>query len=319
MAVEMNETTKVAVLGGGGFVGRHVVEILRARGIEPVVPTTAQGWDFRDPTNTARFFDANKPEIVINCAAHQGGLAYQRIHPAQIYRDNMLMGLNTLHEAWRCGARKYVNVVAACSYPGYVDGILSEDNYWDGPLHETVIAYGFTKKAQVVQGQCYRREHGFKSVHLIMTNLYGPHEHFHPDRSHGLAALLRKFVEAKRDGSPNVVVWGTGKPVREWLFVKDAAQAIVAAADCYEGEEPLNVSLAGGLTITELAELIKDIVGYGGEIVYDLDKPDGAMVKTFTNDRIKKALGWTPQTTMKDGISMTLQWLLENWESATAK
>lgn len=310
--------TRVAVLGGGGFLGGHVVRALAARGIAAIVPRTADGWDFRDADSAARFFDGARPEIAINCAARQGGLAYQRLHPADIYRDNLLMGLNTLHAAQRAGVARYVNVVAACSYPGYVDGTLTEDDYWSGPLHDTVIAYGFARKAQVVQGACYRRQHGFRSIHLLMTNLYGPGEHFHPDRSHGLAALLRKFVEAKRDGAPHVVVWGTGRPIREWLFVEDAAEAIVLAAERYDDEAPLNVSLGGGLTITELAALICDVVGYGGDVVYDPAMPDGALVKTFANDRIRRILGWTPRTPLRDGIARTLGWLEAHWDEATA-
>ncbi len=314
----LRQDTRVAVLGGGGFLGRHVVQALAARGIAPVVPRTADGWDFRDADSAARFFEEARPEIAINCAARQGGLAYQRLYPADIYRDNLLMGLNTLHAAREAGVVKYVNVVAACSYPGTADGVLSENDYWAGPLHDSVVAYGFARKAQVVQGACYRRQHGFSSVHLLMTNLYGPAEHFHPDRSHGLAALLRKFVEAQRGGAPHVVVWGTGRPIREWLFVEDAAEAVVLAADHYDDESPLNVSLGEGLTIAALAALIRDVVGFEGGIVYDTDMPDGALVKTFANDRIQRLLGWTPHTPLRDGIARTLAWLEAHWDEATA-
>lgn len=311
--------SRIAVLGGGGFLGRHVVRALRTRGIAPIVPRTADGWDFRDAGNASRFFEQVRPGIAINCAARQGGLAYQRQCPADIYRDNLLMGLNTLHAAQRAEVGRYVNVVAACSYPGYADGMLTEDDYWSGPLHDSVVAYGFARKAQVVQGTLYRRQHGFDSIHLLMTNLYGPGEHFHPDRSHGLAALLRKFVEAKRDGAPHVVVWGTGRPIREWLFVEDAAEAIVLAADRYEDEAPLNVSVGDGLTIAALAALIREVVGYEGGIVYDPEKPDGALVKTFANDRIREALGWAPRTPIREGISRTLDWLKAHWDEATAE
>lgn len=308
--------TKVAVIGGGGFLGGYVVKALKQRGCDPVVPRTADGWNFVEMDSAARFFDEHQPQLVINCAARQGGLEYQRLYPADIYHDNMLMGLNTLHAAQRAGAEKYVNVVAGCSYPGYLAGAMSEDDYWAGPLHDSVINYGFTKKAQVVQGLCYKRQYDFNSIHLLMTNLYGPGEHFHPDRSHGLAALLLKFYQAKRESRPNVVIWGSGKPVREWLFVEDAAAAIVTAAERYDQPDPINVSVGSGLTITELALLIKDVVGYDGELVYDSDKPDGALLKTFANDRIKEAAGWEPTTPLGDGIAATLAWLDANYEYA---
>lgn len=307
---------RVAVLGGGGFLGSYVVQALRARGAEPIVPRTRDGWDFRDPASAARFFAAHRPDVAVNCAARQGGLAYQRQAPADIFYDNMLLGLHALHAAAHAGVRKYVNIVAACSYPGYLDGVMREADYWSGPLHESVVNYGFTKKAQVVQGECYRRQLGFDSIHLLMTNLYGPGEHFHPDRSHGLAALLLKFYEAKRFGRPEVVIWGSGQPIREWLFVEDAADAILEAAERYDGAEPLNVSVGSGLSITELALLIRELVGYQGALVYDRDKPDGALHKTFANERIRTLVGWQPRTSLRDGLAKTLAWLDAHYPDA---
>ncbi|MDP7019468.1 MAG: NAD-dependent epimerase/dehydratase family protein, partial [Pirellulaceae bacterium] len=305
---------RVTVIGGGGFLGSHLVDLLRSRGCEPATPRTADGWDFRQPQSAAAFFAEHKPQVVFNCGARQGGLAYQRQFPAEIYYDNMLLGLNSLHAAQAAGVEKYINVVAACSYPGYLDGLMSEADYWSGPLHDSVVNYGFTKKAQVVQGWCYERQYGFNSNHLLMANLYGPREHFHPDRSHGLAALLRKFYEAKRNGAAEVQIWGTGRPVREWLFVKDAVAALVAAAERYDKVEPLNVSVGGGLSIAELAALIADIVGYTGELVYDSSKPDGALMKAFANDRIREEIDWSPTTELRDGIQQTLGWLDEHYE-----
>jgi len=309
--------TRVAVLGGGGFLGSHLVGHLQQLECEPVVPRTADGWDFRDLECIERFFSEHPSQVVFNCAARQGGLGYQRTHPADIFYDNMRMGLHSMHAAHQAGVEKYINVVAACSYPGYVDGVLGEDDYWSGPLHESVVNYGFTKKSQVVQGWCYDRQYDFKSIHLLMTNLFGPREHFHPDRSHGLAALLRKFYDARQGGAAEVTIWGTGKPVREWLFVRDAVEAMVRAAECYDDVSPLNISTGGGLSIMELAMLIKEIVGFEGELVLDSTKPDGALVKTFTNDRAESAIGWQPSTSLRDGIRETLAWLESNYAQAT--
>jgi GDP-L-fucose synthase len=309
----------VAVFGGGGFLGGHVVDLLQKRGSQPAVPRTAEGWDFRDLDNVTRFLRETQPAIVFNCAARQGGLSYQQQFPADIYYDNLLLGLNSLHAASQNGVEKYVNVVAACSYPGYLDGAMSESDYWSGPLHDSVVNYGFTKKAQVVQGWCYEKQYGFKSNQLLMANLYGPGEHFHPDRSHGLAALLRKFYEAKRNGDKQVTLWGTGKPIREWLFVKDAAEALVAVAERFDGVEPMNVSVGHGLSVAELAELIGNIVGFEGEIVYDSTKPDGALVKTFENQKIRDATGWEPRTDLRDGIRETLTWFDTNYDAICAE
>ncbi|REJ66566.1 MAG: NAD-dependent epimerase/dehydratase family protein [Planctomycetota bacterium] len=309
---------RVAVVGGGGFLGSQVVRELEARDCTPAVPRTADGWDFCKLENAQRYFEEVRPQIVFNCAARQGGLAYQQKFPAEIFDDNLRLGLNTMQAAREAGVEKYVNVVAACSYPGYVDGIVSEDDYWSGPLHESVLNYGFTKKAQVVQGWCYKRQFDFNSIHLLMTNMFGPGEHFHPDRSHGLAALLRKFYEAKRDNQPEVIIWGTGRPVREWLFVRDAAEAMILAAERYDEVEPINVSLGGGLSIKELALLIQDVVGYEGELVHDTDKPDGALMKAFANDRFREQVGWEPRTSLRDGIAETLAWFEANYETAIA-
>ncbi|HIE95810.1 MAG TPA: NAD-dependent epimerase/dehydratase family protein [Fuerstia sp.] len=309
----------VAVFGGGGFLGGHVVDLLRTKGCDPVVPRTADGWDFRNVENVTKFLREAKPTIVFNCAARQGGLAYQQQFPADIYYDNMLLGLNSLHAASQNGVEKYINVVAACSYPGYLDGVMNESDYWSGPLHESVVNYGFTKKAQVVQGWCYQKQYGFQSNHLLMANLYGPGEHFHPDRSHGLAALLRKFYEAKRNGAPEVTLWGTGRAIREWLFVKDAAEALLAVAEGFDDVEPINVSVGGGLSVAELAALISDIVGFEGSIVYDSTKPDGALVKTFANQKIREAPGWEPGTDLRDGIRETLTWLGDHYDAILAE
>jgi GDP-L-fucose synthase len=303
---------RVAVLGGGGFLGRRTCAALRARGVvELAVPRTAEGWDFRDPRSADAFFAQAKPELVFNCAARQGGLAYQREHPADIYRDNLLMGLHSMDAARVHGVERYVNVVAACSYPGYVGherGLLSEDDYWSGPVHDSVLSYAGARRAHVVQALLYAKQYGFNALSLLMTNLYGPGESYSPDRSHGLAALLVKIYRAKREGGP-VEIWGSGAPIREWLYVDDAAEALVLAAERYRDPQPVNIALGGGLSITALAHTIAKLVGYTGEFVYAADKPDGAPVKTFTADRFHAATGWTPQTSLEEGLRRSIRWL----------
>jgi GDP-L-fucose synthase len=227
------------------------------------------------------------------------------------------MGANTMEAARLAGVRKYVNIIAGRAYPGEPrDGILREQEFEDGPLHPTVENYGATKRAAVMQAKCYRRQYGFDAISLILINLYGPGEHFHPDRSHALAALLRKFYEAKRDQTPEVVLWGTGRAVREWLYVEDAAEGIVRAAEKYSDPEPINIAVGKGQTIAELAALIEEITGYEGAVVYDSAKPDGALQKVGDITKMKRVLDWEPRTSIRTGIQFTLDWFVAHYEEA---
>jgi len=271
--------------------------------------------DLRDYEWALRLLAHFKPDIVINCAANQGGIAYDRLYPATIFYDNMLMGINTMEAARLAGVKKCVNIIAGCAYPGEPrDGILREQELFDGPMHPTVENYGITKRAAVLQAKYYRQQYGFNAISLILINLYGPGEHFHPDRSHALAALLRKFYEAKRDNLPEVVVWGTGKPIREWLYVEDAAEGVIRATELYDDPEPLNIATGEGYSIAQLASMIASHVGYRGGIVYDTTKPDGALRKTGDTTKMKAALNWEPPTSLGAGIRRTLDWLIDNYD-----
>lgn len=319
MSAEFWRDRKVVVTGGQGFVGSKVMARLAAFGARPVSCSRRSGCDLRSLDRAVEFFRQADADIVINCASRQGGIGYQKLYAGEIFYDNLLMGANTLEAARRAGVRKYVNLVAGCAYPGDPrDGILREDEFEAGPMHETVENYGATKRAAVAMARAYRKQYGFVATSLILVNLYGPGEHFHPDRSHALAALLRKFYEARRDGRPEVVLWGTGRGVREWLFVEDAAEGIVRAAERYDEVEPLNLAVGQGQPMSELAALIAEIVGYRGAIVYDTSKSDGALRKTGDVEKMRQVLGWQPATPLADGIRQTLAWFVENYEQATA-
>jgi GDP-L-fucose synthase len=300
---------RVLVAGGGGFLGSHVVRALEARGCAPVVPRTAGGWDLRREASAMELAERYRPEIVIDCAADQGGLAYVRRAPATIFTDNLLMGLHLMRAATAVGAHTYVSALAACSYPGETSGPMREEDYWAGPLHESVVAYGFTKKARVVQAQCYAQQHGLRVISLLLANLYGPGDHLEAERSHALTALLRRFFEAVRDGQDEVAVWGSGEPIREWLYVEDAAEALVVAAERVDSVEPFNVGTGVGLSIRELAETIARAVGFTGRIRYDRSFPDGAPFKTLCVERFTTATGWRARTPLDEGLAHSLEWL----------
>jgi GDP-L-fucose synthase len=312
------EKQRVIVTGGQGFLGSRVKSRLVDAGAEVTSCSRTSGCDLRNLDQAVDVFTRHQPEIIFNCASNQGGIAYQNLYPGTIYYDNLLMGANAMESARLTGVKKYVNIIAGCAYPGDPrDGILREDEFEAGPMHPTVENYGMTKRAAVMQAKCYRRQYNFNAISLILINLYGPGEHFHPDRSHALAALIRKFYEAKRDGIPEVVVWGTGRPVREWLYVEDAAEGIIRAAERYDDVEPLNIAVGRGYTIAELAAMIQEIVGYEGRIVYDTTKPDGALRKTGDITKMKAMLDWEPPTPIREGIRRTLDWFVEHYDEAT--
>jgi GDP-L-fucose synthase len=316
-SVDFWKKRRVVICGGQGFLGGEVMRRLVDLQSDVISCSRRTGADLRDLEQAVGFFRTHEPEVVINCAANQGGLAYQKLYPATIYYDNLLMGANTLEAARLCGVKKYVNIIAGCAYPGDPrDGVLREEEFEAGPMHSTVENYGATKRAAVTQARYYRRQYGFDAISLILINLYGPAEHFHPDRSHALAALIRKFYEAKRDQTPEVILWGTGKAIREWMYITDAAEGIVRASEKYIEAEPLNIAVGSGQTIAELANVIKGVVGYDGQIVYDRKMPDGALRKVGETTRMRAILDWGPQVPILEGIQRTLDWFAAHYEKA---
>lgn len=308
---------KVAIPGGNGFVGSHIAEILNKASCEIFIPKTRDGIDFRKKEDCVSYLTSVKPDVVINCAANQGGIAYHKGKQADLFLDNMLMGTFLMQVSQKVNVKKFVNVVAGCSYPGYLEkDELNEEDYWNGWLHDSIFSYGFARKASVVYGLALKKQYDFGSIHLIMANMYGPGEHFNPEQSKALAGLIKKIYEAKRDEIPQVEVWGTGKPIRDWLYVKDGAEAILRATASYDDIEPMNIATGIGVSVKELAETIKKVSKYTGELIYDVSKPDGALHKTFGAHKMKKQLNWTPQTPIEKGIEETFEWFSKNYEKA---
>jgi len=231
------------------------------------------------------------------------------------------MGANVMEAARLAGVKKVVNVGTACSYPGYLEGELREEDLWAGPCHASVVNYGLTKKMLAVQGLAYQRQYGLDSIHLILTNLYGPGDSYNPDRSHVVAALVRKWVEADLAGAPEIEVWGTGTPIREFIYVEDCADAIVLAAEKYDDVgTPLNIGTGIGTSIRELVETINEVTAFKGQIRWNTDKPDGAAKKVLDVTRMRAALdGWTPPTDLRAGLARTIAWYRANKAAADAK
>lgn len=309
----------VLVTGGAGFLGSYIVASLKDRGAHVFVPRRAE-YDLTDFGQVEKCYADSKAEIVIHCAAFYGGMRMHELFPAKIYYENLVMGAHMMEAARLSGIKKYVSIGSDCSYPGYLNKeVLSEDDLWTGLPHETALDYGVVKKMPVIQGWSYKKQYGFNAIHVILTNMYGPRDAFHPDRSHVVAALIRKFVEAKQNNLDSVEIWGSGKPTRNFLYVHDAAEGVILATEKYNDVTPLNVTTDGGNTIAELAEDIKRLTDFRGKLVYNTERPDGQMKKILDVTRMKKFLNWKPCTALDEGLKKSIIWYEKHKEEADEK
>ena len=311
---------RVTVTGGAGFLGQHLVKRFQGMGAEVFVPRQK---DYNLTTLDAclKCLLEHPCDTLVHAAAYYGGIGINQTQPATLYYSNLVMGANLMEAARLAKVGKFVAIGTACSYPGYLEGHLKESDLWAGPCHASVINYGLTKKMMAVQAQAYKRQYGLDSIHLILTNLYGPGDSYNPERSHVVAALVRKFVEAEQAKAPSVEIWGSGKPVREFIYVEDCADAIVLASETYDdAATPLNIGTGIGTSIRQLAEAVHTTSGFRGKLTWDADKPDGAMLKVLDVARMKEALGgWTPPTGLEDGLAKTISWYRANKAQADTK
>src|SRR3989344_618538 len=308
---------KILVAGGTGFLGLHVVNRLKKENLPFITASLSQGIDFRNYKQTEKFFKENKIDTVIYCAAFVGGISYGYEKPAESYCNNILMATNLIELSRIYKVKRFINPISNCSYPGHLTKKLKEELWWDGPLHESVLAYGIARKASWVQTWAYNKQYGMDFINLILPNMYGPSDHFDEKKSHVIGALIMKMCDAKAEGRKDVIVWGSGKPIREWLYVKDAVTVILKSISITPTIEPINIGIGEGISVRALAELIKDIAGYKGRLVYDPTKPDGAPYKIMDNKRmIKHFMGWIPPTKLRDGIEETVEWYLNNKKRA---
>ncbi|HTU91543.1 MAG TPA: NAD-dependent epimerase/dehydratase family protein [Gemmataceae bacterium] len=307
----------VLLTGGSGFLGRRIAESLRTRGYEVIAPGRPK-FDLMDRASVERAIATIRPNIVVHSAAYYGGLGICVAEPEEVFYRNVIMSAHILDAAARGGVQQCLGVGSACAYAGDVAGDMSEEQLWAGPLHPSVESYGFTKKVQQVGMNAYRKKYGMIGQFPLLTNLYGEHDVFGEYRSHVVAALIKKFVDAVRSGARQVHCWGSGRPVREFLYVGDAAEGIVCLLE--NGyTEPLNIGTGIGTSIKELSELVAHYTGFGGEIVWDAGKPDGVGRKVLDVARMKRVLNWEPPTSLAAGLEKTIRWYQANKESADAR
>jgi GDP-L-fucose synthase len=303
---------RVLVTGGAGFLGRKVVTLLHERGAAQVVVPRRIDYDLTDQRQVDTLFEATRPHLVLHLAAEVGGIGANRANPGRYFYANMAMGLNVVEAARRGGVEKLVQVGTVCSYPKYTSVPFHEDDLWDGYPEETNAPYGIAKKALMVMLRGYREQYGLVGVSLLPVNLYGPEDNFDPVTSHVIPALIRKFVEAAGRGDPAVEVWGTGVASREFLYVDDAARAIILATERYDDPDPVNVGAGEEITIRDLVELIAKLTGYGGDVVWDPTKPDGQPRRMLDTTRARERFGFTTEVGFEDGLRRTIAW----WEDA---
>ena len=309
---------RAVVTGGAGFLGRHVVERLRGRGIEPYVPLIDE-WDLTRADDVERLFAETKPELVIHLAAEVGGIGANRANPGRYWYANLIMGANILEQSRLHGVDKLVVIGTICAYPKFTPVPFKEEDLWNGYPEETNAPYGLAKKTLLVGAQAYRDQYGLDAIYLLPVNLYGPGDNFDLESSHVIPAQIRKMVEAIERGEREVVLWGDGSPTREFLYVDDCAEAILLAAERYDGPDPVNLGTGSEISIRELAETIAELTGYEGELVWDTSKPNGQPRRRLDTERAERLFGFHASTPLREGLERTVTWYRAQGRSSGAR
>jgi GDP-L-fucose synthase len=302
---------KVIVTGGGGFFGSHIVRKLTLLGAEIFVPRS-KDYDLTKLENIKRMYGDFKADMVIHAAGVVGGIGANRINPGRFFYENLIMGVQLLEEARKIPIKKYVNIGTICSYPKHTPVPFKEDNLWNGFPEETNAPYGLAKKMLAVQSQAYRQQYGFNSINPLVVNLYGPGDNFASETSHVIPALIKKCIDAVANGKNSITVWGTGEQTREFIYVDDAAEGVLAAAQKYDGSEPVNIGSGHEIKIKDIVSMVAELTGYVGKIIYDTSKPDGQPRRCLDTTRAEKIFGFHAQTELKDGLARTISWYLKS-------
>ena len=305
------KTKRITVTGGNGFLGKHLVRELReARGYQNILIADLPDYDLRDLGDIRRMFDDQKPNIVIHLAAVVGGIGANRENPGRFFYDNAIMGIQLIHEAYLRGIEKFVILGTICCYPKITSVPFKEEDLWNGYPEETNAPYGLAKKMLLVQSQAYRQQYGFNSIFLLPVNLYGPGDNFDPKSSHVIPALIRKFMEAIQQRSTTIKAWGSGNASREFLYVEDAARAVIQATELYDRPDPVNIGSGKEIKIKDLAELIAKLCGFNGQIEWDCSQPDGQPRRCLDISAAENEFDFRAEHDLGDGLSKTIEWYL---------
>ena len=302
----------VIVTGGSGFLGSFVVEKLKERGARDIFIPRSSEYDLRQPEGITHMLQDYRADMIIHLAALAGGIGANRARPAEFFYDNLMMGVPLLHKAWEQNVEKFVAVGSICSYPKFTPLPFKEENLWDGYPEETNAPYGLAKKMLLVQSQSYRQQYGYNSIYLMPVNLYGPRDNFNLETSHVIPALIRKAIEAGERGDQEILAWGDGSPTREFLYVEDAAEGIVTAAENYNGSEPVNLGSGQEISIKDLVEMVVRLTDFNGQIVWQTDKPNGQPRRALDVSRAQEYFGWRAQVPFEEGMRRTIEWFKEN-------
>jgi GDP-L-fucose synthase len=312
------QNKRVIVTGGAGFLGSFVTAKLKERGATDIFIPRIEDYNLVDPNDIRRMYAENlqgvdpKNVVIIHLAANVGGIGANREHPADFFYDNLMMGVELMHQAWKNGVGKFVAIGTVCAYPKFTPVPFKEDDLWIGYPEETNAPYGLAKKMMLVQAQAYRQQYGFNAIFLLPVNLYGPRDNFNLATSHVIPALIRKAITARENGDAELPAWGDGSPTREFLYVEDAADGIVAAAEKYNGDLPVNLGSGYEISIKDLTEMIARITGFEGKIVWQTDKPNGQPRRGLNVSRAKELFGWGAQVPFEEGMRRTIEWFKAN-------
>jgi len=308
------QNKRVIVTGGSGFLGSFVVKKLKQRDAADVFVPRSSLYDLRQPEGITRMLQDFKADMIVHLAALAGGIGANRARPAEFFYNNLMMGVPLLHQAWEQNVDKFVAVGSICSYPKFTPLPFKEENLWDGYPEETNAPYGLAKKMLLVQSQSYRQQYGYNSIYLMPVNLYGPRDNFNLETSHVIPALIRKAIEATERGEQEILAWGDGSPTREFLYVEDAAEGIITAAENYNGSEPVNLGSGQEISIKNLVEMVVKLTNFEGQIVWQTDKPNGQPRRALDVSRAKEYFGWSAQVPFEEGMRRTIEWFKENRE-----
>jgi len=301
-------TKRICVTGGAGFLGTHLIKKLKAHGAKDIFVPEYPEYDLVREADILRMIDSAKPDIIIHLAAKVGGIGANREKPGEFFYDNLMMGVQLIHHAWRQGVEKFVAIGTICAYPKFTPIPFKEEDLWNGYPEETNAPYGLAKKMLLVQSQAYREQYGYNSIFLLPVNLYGPGDNFNPASSHVIPALIRKYLEAKEQGASEIVAWGDGSPTREFIYVEDAAEGITLATERYNSSEPVNIGSGFEISIKDLTETIARLTGFTGDIRWDTTKPNGQPRRRLDTTRAREAFGFEAKTDFEEGLKRTIDW-----------